>query len=55
MDLKQEVKELLKSRTQSLKSISSKHKISIPTLTKIRNGDKVSDKSLIYVKSVLNN
>lgn len=53
MNLQQEVKELLESRTQSLKSIAKQYGISEPTLSKIRAGKKVSDKSLVFVKEIL--
>lgn len=53
MELQQEVKELLKSRTQSLNSISNDYDISLPTLSKIRNGKKVSKKTLVYLKDCL--
>lgn len=52
-DLHKEVKELLLSRTLTLKGISKSHKISLPTLNKIKKGEKVSDKSLIYLKEIL--
>lgn len=53
MDLKDEVREILISRTQSLRGIAEKYEVSLPTLKKIKDGDKVSDKTLIYIKSVL--
>ena len=52
-DLLKEAEELLKSRTQSLNSISNDYDISLPTLSKIRNGKKVSKKTLVYLKDCL--
>jgi predicted transcriptional regulator len=52
-DLQTEVKELLESRTQSFREIAEKHKISVPTLTKIKKGKEVSLKTLVYLRSVL--
>jgi len=51
--LQEEVRELLQTRTQTLRSIARDNDISVPTLTRIRKKMPVSDKTLYYLKDVL--
>jgi hypothetical protein len=52
-ELQQGLKELLESRTQSLRSIARDHDISVPTLTRIKHNKDVSDKTIHYLKDIL--
>lgn len=53
-ELQKEVQKLLNDKIKhSIKSISEGSDVSQPTLTKIKNGEPVSDKTLVYVKDYL--
>ncbi len=49
------VKEMIEFRTQSLKEISSKYNVSVTTLLKIKRDESVSEKTLVYLKTCMEN